>query len=283
MQEKIELNRVRTFGEIIEDSIEFFKQNWKPLLRAYFTICGFFLVASLVISIVNTNATFRRAAIGETPFTFIYFLSIAFGVINYLLVTLTILSYIAVYKEKGNEAPMVEEVWSYVKYFFFRLLGSYLALGALIAAGTVCCLIPGIYFAIVLSLVLPIMVMENATLSYAFSRSFQLIKDHWWFTLGVIFVTEIILTAAMMGIIVPAALITWATTFLTLTNALHIYTYASIVVSHLFQFLYLLPLIGVTLTYFSLTEAKDDGTLLQRIMTIGEHKTTPDEPLTEEY
>lgn len=287
MQEKIELNKVRGFGEIIEDSIQFFKQNWKPLLRAYFYICGFFWVASLLVSLFNEIRTIQLVAVGGSVFTFTYFLAIMFELLSFLVITLTVLSFMALYKEKGNEAPAVDEVWSYVKYFFFRVFGSYIALGALIAAGTLCCIIPGIYFMVVLSLTVPVMVMENATLGYAFSRSFLLIKTRWWQTLGVIIVTEIIIVAAMFAIVIPVGLIVWGSTFLTNAAGTHIYLYSTIVVSHVLQFLYLLPIIAIALTYFSFTEQNDYGTLLQRIMMLG--KAPADNPAntpgeaTEEY
>jgi hypothetical protein len=80
MQEKIELNRVRTFSEIIEDSIQFFKQNWKPLLRSYFAICGFFCVAGLVIGVLNEKATLEHTAKGESVFGLTYFLGLCYDV-----------------------------------------------------------------------------------------------------------------------------------------------------------------------------------------------------------
>jgi hypothetical protein len=283
MQEKIELNRVRTFSEIIEDSIQFFKQNWKPLLRSYFAICGFFCVAGLVIGILNEKATLEHAARGESVFGLTYFLSIGYGLINHLVIMLTVYSFIALYKEKGNEAPNVEEVWSYVKYFFFRIFGSYLCLVALILAGVVCCIIPGIYFSIVFTLTFPIIIMENATLGYAFNRSFQLIKNNWWLTFGVALVLGIIIFADMFAVIIPVGLVTVAASFLSLVNTAGIYGYAFIITSGIFQFLYLLPLIGIALTYFSLTEGKDDGTLYERIMLIGKNNTNTIDPLTEEY
>jgi len=283
MQEKIELNRVRTFSEIIEDSIQFFKQNWKPLLRSYFAICGFFCVAGLVIGVLSEKATLEHTAKGESVFGLTYFLGLCYDMFSYMMIALTVSCFIALYKEKGNEPPTVEEVWAYVKYFFFRIFGSWIALGALILAGTVCCVLPGIYFTVVFSLTFPIIIMENSTLGYAFSRSFQLIKDHWWFTLGVFLVTEIIIVAAMFAIVIPVMIITWATTFLTLNSALSVYSYAAIVVTHLLQFVYLLPMIGIILTYFSLTEGKDDATLYQRIMMIGKNNTNTIDPLTEEY
>jgi len=283
MNEKIELRKVRTFGEIIEDSIQFFKQNGKPLLRAYLFICGFFWVTSSVVSVFNQVQVFEHQAKGEPVFSLTYFLSSLYEVVNFLVVTLTILSFIALYKEKDNEPPTVEEVWSYVKYFFFRVFGSYLALGALIIAGILFCILPGIYFSVVFSLTLPVMIMENSTLGYAFSRSFQLIKGRWWQTLGIIIVSEIIIAAAMLSVSIPTMLVVLGTSFLTNTKDANVYMYAFLIISHLLQFVYILPLIAVSLGYFSYTEQDDQGTLYQRIMNIGKHDADADQQITEEY
>jgi uncharacterized membrane protein len=87
----------------------------------------------------------------------------------------------------------------------------------------------------------------------------------------------------MFAVIIPVGLVTVAASFLSLVNTAGIYGYAFIITSGIFQFLYLLPLIGIALTYFSLTEGKDDGTLYERIMLIGKSNTNTIDPLTEEY
>jgi hypothetical protein len=283
MPEKIELNHFRQFGEIIEDSIQFFKQNWKPLLKAYFTICGFFLLASLLVSVFNQVETEQHKAAGESAFTFTYFAALTFEFLNFLAITLTTLSYISIYKVKEDGAPTVEEVWSYFKYYFFRTLGSYIALGAFICAATLCCILPGVYLSVVFALVFPVMIIEDTTLGYAFNRSFQLIKKNWWSMFGVIAVTEILLAAAIIAIIAPVMIVVFASSFITNVSNTSLYTYTVIIVSHLFQFLYILPIIGVTLAYFSYAEQKDDGTLLQRIMMLGKNNTETDQQPTEEY
>jgi len=269
MQEKIELNRIREFGDIIDDSLQFFKQNWKPLLKSYFTICGFFWLASLLLGIFNQINTFHRIHDGQSPFSTTYFLYFLFEYIDFIIITLTVLSFISLYKEKGNEAPSVEEVWSFVKYYFFRAFGSYLLLTLCIIIGAVFCILPGIYLAVSFSLVLPVIVIENSTLSYAFSRCFQLIKNNWWFMLGAVFVSEIILVVALLAIIIPVMIIAFGVTFLTNVSMLTMYSYASIIIGHLLQFAYMFPIIVICLVYFSLVEQKDDGNLLQRINNIG--------------
>ena len=284
MQEKIELNRIREFGEIIDDSLQFFKQNWKPLLKSYFTICGFFWLASLLLGFFNQINTLHRIHDGQSAFTTTYFMYILFEYIDFIVITLTVLSFISLYKERGNEAPSVEEVWSFVKYYFFRAFGSYLVLSVCIVIGAVFCILPGIYLAIAFSLVLPIIIIENSTLSYAFNRCFQLIKNNWWFMLGAVLVSEIILGVALLAIIIPVMIIAFGATFLTNVSMLTMYSYTTIIVSHLLQFAYMFPIIVVCMVYFSLVEQKDDGNLLQRINNIGvTNSNSINQESTEEY
>lgn len=283
MQEKIELTKARAFGELIEDSIQFFKQNWKPLLRSYIIICGFFWVAGLAASLFNVNQTAQRVALGESRFGYTYFLSIGFSLVSHVMIMLTVTCYIAVYKDKGNEPGGVDEVWSYVKYYFFRVASSYIALVLLIFASAFFFLVPAIYFAIVFSIILPIMVIENSTLGYAFSRSFVLMRNRWWQTLGIIIVSELIIMAAMLSVGIPVGLVVWGTTFLTNVKSSDIYVYATVVVTHLLQFLYILPLIVLAFTYFSYNEETDQGALFERIEMIGKNKPDTTAQLTEEY
>lgn len=283
MEEKIELNRIRTLGEIIDDSIQFFKQNWRPLLRSYFTICGFFWVVSFVVAILNQVQTAQRLAMGGSQFGATYFLAMFFDLVSGIVIILTVMSFIALYKEKQNQAPSTEEVWSYFKYYFFRIFGSYLALALCLVAGLLCCVIPFFYLAVVFSIIFPIMIMENTTFGYAFSRSFKLIKNRWWNVLGVIIISDIIIVVAMFSIGIPVTLVVVSTKFLTNVGGLTIYKYATVIVTHFLQFLYPIPLIAITLTYFSLTEEKDEGALYERINSIGKRDSGINDNLTEEY
>src|SRR3954469_20272020 len=48
MKQPIELRRVRDFGQVINDSFTFLKENFKPLFKSLFIICGFFLVLGTI-------------------------------------------------------------------------------------------------------------------------------------------------------------------------------------------------------------------------------------------
>ncbi|WP_461453475.1 hypothetical protein [Mucilaginibacter sp.] len=283
MQEKVELSKLRGFGEIIDDSILFFKQNWKPLFKSYLYICGFFWIASLVIAVLNEINTLQRAELGESMFTFTYFLSLLFEYVSFIITILTVYSYISLYKEKDKEIPTVSEVWNFVKYYFFRVFGSYIVLTLGVIIGTVFCIIPGIYLAIAFSLLIPVIIIENSTLSNAFNRCFQLIKNNWWFTFGIAFVSFIIIMAATMAVGIPIGIVVFTATFLTKANGMHVYLYSSVIISHILQFLYVYPYIAIAFAYFSFAEQKDEGTLLQRIMNIGKTDNSSTPETTEEY
>ncbi|GAB3907121.1 hypothetical protein [Mucilaginibacter boryungensis] len=286
MPQKVILNRIRTMGEVIDASIQFFKQNWKPLLKAYLIICGVFWLSALAVSTINQINTFRLLADGESrldsTYTGTYFASLLIEFVANTLVMLTTLSFMALYRDKGNVAPSVDEVWGYVKFYFLRVFGSYILLLLLILAGLVFCLVPGIYLATVVSLMFAIMVIENGTLSYSFNRAFQLIKSKWWYTFGAIILTFLLIGITVLLIIIPAEIIAAFIVFITGAHGYSFYMIAYNIAIHLGQFLYVLPSIAITLVYFSLTEQKEDVSLLERIEKLGQHELEADKPTTEE-
>jgi len=101
--------------------------------------------------------------------------------------------------------------------------------------------------------------------------------------LGAVLVSEIILGVALLAIIIPVMIIAFGATFLTNVSMLTMYSYTTIIVSHLLQFAYMFPIIVVCMVYFSLVEQKDDGNLLQRINNIGVTTNSINHESTEEY
>ena len=282
MQPKVELNKVRSFSEIIDDSILFFKQNWKPLLRAYFAICGFFWVAGLITSTFNQFHTFQLKAQGESPFGITYFISILFAMFSYISISLTTLSYISLYHQKDKEAPTVEEVWGYVKFYFLRVTGTFFLLTLLLVLGFVFCFFPGIYLWPVFSLILTIMILENASLNYAFNRAFRLISDNWWHTFGVLLLISLLIGVTMILVLIPAAVIATLIVFVTGTHGREVYEVALNIAVNLVQFLHILVLIAGALVYYSLTEQKEDVSLMERIKQFGTHTPPTQQPGTDE-
>lgn len=279
MQPKIELVKTRDFGEIINDTFTFIAQNWKPLLKSYAIICGFFIVANLVVALLQQNKMIGAIQATDYPTKFgrfstlfgpAYFLSLLFTLFTYTAIALIPLCFISLYKEKGNTAPETEEVWGYFKHYFFRVLGSNLLVGLCLIIGLFLCLVPGLYLVPILSLVLPIIVLENTNLSDSWSKSFKLIKENWWQTFGAIAVIWIITYAAMFIFIIPASLVSVGTMFVSKTtnyssSALMLTT----IISAFCQVFLMIPVITAALCYFNLNEQKEGTGLMNRINNFG--------------
>jgi hypothetical protein len=283
MQHKIELIKIRDLDEVVRDSITFLRQNFKPLLKTYFTICGVFLIIGLIVSIANYYEMQLHMEEGTSVFTIVYFLSMLFGVLNVTSTTITTLCFITLYREKGNEAPTVEEVWSYFKFYFLRILGAVFLITLFGVIGTVFCLLPGVYLFTVLGLVFPIIIMENATFNYGLSRCFQIIKNNWWNVFGSMLVISIVLLAAYAVLAIPVGLLVEVYALVSGTSIKAIYTLPMLVTSGCLQFLYILPVISLALNYYSLTEQSDGTSLLSRIERFGVKDADAGHTTNEEY
>jgi hypothetical protein len=296
MDSKIELAKPRDFGEIISDTFAFVKQNFKPLLKYFFIFCGFFLLATGATDTLNQIQTLNRLnnfnpnsfdnRMGPfSTFTPTYFLTLFFLLVEYLSITIMTLSFMALYKQKGNEVPDTEEMWGYFKFYFFRVAGSAFVVTILTTLACLLCLIPGIYLYPIMSLVFPIMIIENASFGYAFNQSFKLIKDNWWPTFGVLVVMVIILGVAAGILVLPSAVFTAGSIFLHMTKGTSTSIVGVVITSVLKQcahVFHVLSVVATCLIYFNLHEMKEGTGLMERINQCGTGKDHTD-TTKEEY
>lgn len=148
MKDKVEFRKSREFGELIGDTFLFIKQNFKPLATAFIYLCGFFIIGGLINAVITQLNLVKMA---ENPreygsvsrfaifFTWNYLGLMLFTILNYTAIYVTVLSYISIYIQKGNIAPSVDEVWSYFKYYFFRMLGSGILMSIFLGVCFLCC------------------------------------------------------------------------------------------------------------------------------------------------
>ncbi|WP_231425716.1 MULTISPECIES: hypothetical protein [Pedobacter] len=291
---KIEFKKRRDFGQVINDTFTFMRQNFKPLLKTYFTFCGLFVLASMssmlvyqykMVNIINTvgnGRSSRGLGLGNI-YGLEYFLSLLFSLATYASMTVAILSFIALYVQKGNQAPSTEEVWGYFKYYFFRIFGSSIVLILMVFVGLVFCLVPGLYLFPFVAMMFPIMVIENGTLGYSFSRSFQMIKDNFWVTFGTLIIVWIIVYACMSMVVLPTTLFSMIGMFTSKNPQMSLsLSMATTVLQSLCQVFTIIPIITISLSYFSLLEQKENTGLMERITNFGSTEK-PIDTRPEEY
>lgn len=288
MQDKLEFRKTREFGDIIGDTFLFIRQNFKPFLKVYLYLCGFFILGEMLSGIVHLlNA--KTVLSGGNParpfegiFSVSYLIAFIFTLAAYTAIPLTTLSYISLYIEKGNVAPNIEEVWSYFKYFFLRVFGSGILVSLMMVICFICCIIPGIYVFPAFSLFYSVMVFENGSFGYSFSRSFKLANSHWWPTAGAILILWVITCAAMTIPSLPAFFVGMLSAFSQNPGELNMtFLIIATFIQYLGQVFLVLPVIGVSLCYFNLAERMENGGLLSRIEQLGTQKDQFSAP--EEY
>ncbi|MBB6273198.1 hypothetical protein HDF26_003658 [Pedobacter cryoconitis] len=280
MSEKVEFKKLREFGEIINDTVRFCKENFKPLLKVFVYFCGIFIIAGMVALIVQQTSlqtSLRnidpRDTLGRLAgyATISYFFVALIGSVFYTAINVSILSFIALYIEKGNIAPEVDEVWGYFRYYFLRIFGSSILLSLLIIISLVMCLVPGLYLFPAISLMTPVMIFENASLGYAFSKSFKLLKEQWWTTAATLLIIWVITYATSAFASLPATIMVMVST---LTGGVKGISTGLIIFSSILQELckvfMIIPIVGVSFCYFNLSERQNSSGLMERIQKMGQ-------------
>jgi hypothetical protein len=278
MKENIDLARKREFGDIISDTFVLFRENFKPLLKSILVICGLFLLTDILISVFI-------AANHEDPsvLTLIGLFRVGWSFLYAILLLLTIQSYFVLYKEQGNQPPQLVQVWGYVRYYFFRVFFTEVVLTIVLAIGFFLCFLPFVYLAVVFSLILPIMTNENGNLSYSFGKAFKLIKEHWWFTFGVLLLICIVTFIMVFVLAIPVLVVLGGGEWLT-GRGLGITSSIFMAIDLNFcKLLWIIPNIAVILTYHTLMEEKEAVSLADRINMFGKSKPGPDPLSTEQY
>ncbi|RZL26942.1 MAG: hypothetical protein EOO96_22340 [Pedobacter sp.] len=82
---KIEFKKIRDFGQIINDTFTFIRQNFKPLIKTYYIFCGLFVLAGMLamllqqykaVNIINNMDGLRNRGFGAGLYGVEYFMAI---------------------------------------------------------------------------------------------------------------------------------------------------------------------------------------------------------------
>lgn len=313
----IEYHKTRDFGKKLNVTIEFIKENFKPLSKALVYIAGPpIIIGSLLlsqifdgfISLTTLAQTGIEPGLGELS----EFILPGIGAVIFLLIGGTALlavvyDYMILYEKQGKDIS-VSDVWELTKKSFWQvllrmfllsLIGIALYIGLVLifvlfsAASPALAFLIGmpafvgfIYVVIPMYLFFIIAAYEEADFGVAIGRSFKLIRGKWWSTFGLVIVTGMI-----QGLISYVFLIPWYAIFIIKT--LHSvepdsFTEPSLVmeilgnISFIFYsimryLLYCIPLIAIAFQYFNLAELKESKGLMAKIDAFGTTSKPEDE------
>lgn len=198
----------RGLGDILTTAFELYRANAAKLITivAIVVVPLTFLIA-LFTSILSNNV--EKAVNGVTvdpntgQITVSTTASTSFANSILLLLLTYLLSYLIQYLLTGaltrgaagallGRPVDVQASYSYAFSRLLPLVGLAILVGLVVAGGLILLIIPGIIFAVFLSMAVPAFIVERLGVTASMSRSWNLVKGVWWHTLGVIFVAGII-------------------------------------------------------------------------------------------
>ncbi|TRX72213.1 hypothetical protein [Carboxylicivirga sp. M1479] len=286
---ELKFNQKRDFSSVINAAFEFYKQEGVLFAKTMISYTGIpiVLMISMLVYMVMQAVNGQFANVVNAPdFSSLanlfvpLFLLIVLGIIVQIMVVAASYGYIKVYHEKGKGNFSMSDVGSQITRNFFPIIGYTFVISILIMAGFVFFFLPGIYFAIILSLIYPIMFIEDKGLGKNFNRCFQVIRNNWWATFGVLLVASILVGIVGSIISVPLQfyvqfkipMIAQSGDWGSLNLPFVIITYSLLIVLSIYLRSFVYVVTG--LQYFSLNENEGSSTIMDRINQIGTENTS---------
>ncbi|MGD9556059.1 MAG: hypothetical protein AB7V25_03470 [Mangrovibacterium sp.] len=277
--------KVRDFGTVISHSIDLIKSEYRRLGKALLIyVLPFFIITGILLVLVQISMTKNMAESVRPGMNFFQVyawkkagLSYLLQMLNFTVLGTVIYSFLNIYIRKKAEFDVAELKGSLPK-LGIKLLFINLAIVVIVLIASAFLLIPGIYLAVIFSLVAPVVVFEDAGFGQALHRSFEIIKGSWWKTFGILFVGAVIVYLFSIILSLPLIITTLVKTFHAVSNhsPAQIYTtgyiIASTVVSIIQTFIWSLVIIFISVQYFSLIEEKERPTLQEKIDRINEEQ-----------
>lgn len=281
--QKIIFYKQRNFSRKINATVEFIRQNIKPLGKAILYILGPMavlngLLFSQYMNFMFTGMSPQDPVNAQNPFYFItnpsYVGFVILSSFSAILNIAVILNYLKIYREKYPEEITVVEVLnaSWRDVLPLLLLGIIIMIFSFF--GFFAFVIPGLYLIVVLPLSIPAYFFERKGIIEAIGRSFNLIKGKWWSTFGLLFVSSILMYVVSMMFVAPFYVFYFLAIFsLTEPGSTDISTFwfqggmtLSVMLMFLGSFLtYSIPIIALSFQYFNLVERKESVGLLSDI------------------
>lgn len=287
----INLRKVRDVGDVLNDTFRFIRQNIRVLGKSLLFIAGPAIVLSSVpaamlqISGFGFDPTDPTGAAVSGPLIGLYVvLAVVFSIAASVLSVAIVHSTVMLYQDYGPGGFEVQDVWAMTKEHFWTILLAMLLIGLIATVPILIVVIPClgilaymvglVYFMVSITPLFPMLVREQIGIIDGMKRSMALVKEHWWATLGVVFVAFIIYSMLGGLFMVPYYIFFFINMMHTIdatsvSPLIHVGMVVSSAVGSLGTILlYSIPLIATALHYFNLVERKERTGLMTAIEAI---------------
>ncbi len=305
----IELRRSRGFGDQINVTFAFIRENYRSLGKSILYICGPPVLlagiliggnwVSMLFEIRDLESLGNNFTIGSAVGLVV---GILCGLLSSLLMIGVVNSYVFLYLERGRDGFEVDDVWQATRASLGKVFTTMIALWlavivfyvlwvVMIVVGSVFGALLGLvilpvllYFGVRLTPLFTVRLYEQVGFGEAISRSMELVQGHWWLTVGVLFLVSMISSFGSYIFLIPAYILMGVAAlssghaedfgdfgqFSVVITALLV---LAMITSYL---LYALPTLATVLHYFNLVEKHEGVGMMEKIDQIGQEEDPSD-------
>jgi hypothetical protein len=288
-KQPIDFHRKRDFGELFNSTFNFIREEFKPLMKALFTvIMPLVLVIILIIFLMfgSISGDFFSPGI-DNPFANNSFEFVIYFFIVYLLFGLTALvqftlvyAYIKLYIANGA-SPSIGATFEETKRHVLRVIAITFLNMVYVMAGFVALFFPGIWVSNIVQLAYPAAILDGYKIADSHGRAFKIISGYWWFTFGATFVCSLIVNiitsipSFAMQVIMQIFIATGGEYSEGFSTGIMIMFAIFAVVIFLFMMIAsLIPEVFLAFHYFNLKERKEETGLMGSIDSIKNEEAT---------
>ena len=212
IEKEIQFQKRREIGDIITDSFKFLQQEYKPVLKlvTIYVLPFILLYAFVQIQVQQklmggidfSDIDKLKENIG--PFYKNLFMSGIFSLFVQSLLAATFYSYVEAYIKKGKGNFNLSDITPFLFSNGLIALKVNLLLFLVVIVGLFLCIVPGIYFANTLSIVVIVSMFERKGTANAFLKTAFLVNSQWWNTLLLNLLAIIIIWSVGFVVTIPA-------------------------------------------------------------------------------
>ncbi|WP_010661944.1 hypothetical protein [Marinilabilia salmonicolor] len=283
-KQEIELVKYRDFSDVFNGSFAFMSQELRQLIRVFGLYAGVPVIISVILSALYMQDAF--ATIFETinngvqsgPNPVLILLTIIVSFVAQVFIMGLVPAYLGEYEDKGRNGFTAADVWNRFARHFGAIIGYSIITGLLMFVGFIFLIIPGIYLMVPFTFVLYVKVIEDKDLGDTLSRCFQLVKNRWWATFGIIILAYLIISVVGWLFSIPTLIVAGIQGFTAVSGGEAVDgSSLGIILSTVFAglgqyILYPVLYVIIAFQYYTLREQKDRSSLMDRISSITEEE-----------
>lgn len=284
---KINLLSQHDFGDNYNVIINFTRQNLGAILKGMIVLIPIIMIAMIPLTMMQSEILemaqsnillsdpdyiwefYARMLTPYTIIAYIAMLAVAF------VLPLYPMCYVILYVKSEDGVVLTSDVWKMVKKVVLPLLLCSILAWIMISIGMILCIIPGIILGIFIIYYPYTYASEDSGIIGSFKRSFELVKDNWWYTFLTILVTIVIMFFVSIAFSMPNFISNIFSSLFRGSSASSILSYITYLIAYiggLFTYIFFAIVVGVM--YYNRLATVDNYTSDEQINSIGSNTTT---------